>query len=30
MKAYVIELDNKIQMIGLENDHLHKKYQQYK
>lgn len=30
MKAYVMELDNKLQMAGDENKHLHKKYQQYR
>lgn len=30
MKAYILELDTKLQSILAEHDHLHKKYQQYK
>ncbi len=30
MKAYVIELDNKLQIVIGENNHLNKKYAQYK
>ena len=30
MKAYILELDTKLQSMASEHDHLHKKYQQYK
>lgn len=30
MKAYIIELDNKLQLVIEQNEHFHKKYSQYK
>lgn len=30
MKAYIIELDNKLQVVGEQSEHFHKKYGQYK